>query len=620
MAEPNLQPPHEAAYANVPPSERTARFVKAALHFLCLQFREDKMRRQIQLRPVQAKRGGAPGVIPDITAYLNLVFDRGIPDLLMRGPLYNQMPLWPHVYYCLRAGYPGIALEVLQQCLKDGCSDRGVALYHQCLAAYERNSEKRCLPMDLLESLTQYYWLELRSGPDPYQRACFVLISKMDPSVGDKMAMPDSDYSLLFYSVEDYLWLRLNLVHLHGDQSLPVSLSGYQLSLSTVRQEMRNFGPAHFDPNGDSPLFYAFVLILLGLFSDAINYLDHNADAIAEAAHIAFVLYHYGVLYDRPVSSGVVPETESQSPYFVEYPQLLWRYVQRFAHTDPVAAAVYLFTIREHEVRNELLQKLILETKQFEVLLGASPSELARGRTSGRNKGALEELWALGAAGPATGGWLSVVEAAAVQAENVGDRESAIKLYDVAGLKDRVIAILLDCMSAELLSRGSSTRANVIAQAKEYAWKLESRMASARTGVEERAERLKRSFFVLLALYEFLDYVWEERYEEAQKVLEKVNLLPTNDSELLAKTQELKVGGGVWADAICDRMPDIVLAAMEVLVKLHAKCRQGREMVGWTAGQLRAQAKTLVNFSGMMSNVSADISARVVRLEVLMSY
>lgn len=81
--------------------------------FLCVQFCEDKMRRETEQRPIQARRGGMPGVQADIRAYLNLIFDRGIPAQLCRELMYDGMPLWAYIYYLFRAGYYMEALKLL---------------------------------------------------------------------------------------------------------------------------------------------------------------------------------------------------------------------------------------------------------------------------------------------------------------------------------------------------------------------------------------------------------------------------------------------------------------------------------------------------------------------------
>lgn len=618
-------PPPEGAFGGMYTAEDRRKSCIGAYRFLCLQFREDKMKREIELRPVEAKRGGVPGMKADVKAYLNLIFDRGVPDQLAGGTRYDGLPIWPQIYYCLRAGSRETALEIARGALRTGCTDASVTLIEQCLHASITAGERGALPEPLLERLVQDYGLSAQRGEDPYQRVCYVVLARLDPAAGDKIALPDSDYSLLFYSIEDYLWLRLSVVRLEGDEKAPDSLAMYQLSLRSIQEEVRSFGPSHFDPQGDTPAFYALVLLLTCQFAEAIRYLDRGARAIAEATHIAYTLYYYGMLRETVGLEATDDKDSDDACFRFDYAELLWRYISRFSRTDPTAAAVYLFTLRDGGVRKGLLRRLLLETKEFDLLLGSKP--VRSGSRVDRQVGVLEELWPLGGRDAAHGGgWMSLVEDAAAAAEESGDRTSAVQLYDVAGVRGKVVAILIDKLSAELTSRDTPARTRGFEEATEYRRQLENDRINRpleRVHGDMLLNQLMPSFDLLLSMGEFFDLVWQKQFERAWELLDKVDFLPRNDAQLVAKTSELKVGGGVWADAVCDRVPEIVLGAMEVLAALHSmQRRSGREIGGtglWSTGTLRTAARTLVNFSGMLPNVSADISARLVRLDVLMN-
>ncbi|CDF32910.1 unnamed protein product [Chondrus crispus] len=534
----------------------------------------------------------------------------------------DGLPIWPQVYYCLRAGSRETGLEILVDALQAGCTDASVILIEQCLRASLTAGERGALPEMLLERLVQEYGLSVQRGEDPYERACYVVLGRLDPAAGDKLALPDSDYSLLFYSIEDYLWLRLSIVRLDTDERAPESLRMYELPMKCIQEEVRRFGPAHFDPQGDTPTFYAFVLLLTGQFSAAIEYLDGGARAIAEATHVAYILYYYGILREP---GGVDAGAADGANFCFDYAELLWRYVTRFSRTDATAAAVYLFTLRDGVVRKELLQRLVLETKEFDLLLGTKAfRDDGRG---GRQAGVLQELWPLGGRDGTVGGsWMSVVADAARAADEAGDRASAVQLYDVAGARGKVVGILIDRLSAELTSRNTASRDVTFKEAMKYRQGLENdRMHRPLERMEGDVllGQLLPSLDLLLGMGEFFELIWEKQFERAWELLDKMDFLPRTDGQLVSKISELKVGGGVWADAVCDRVPEIVLGAMEVLAGLHGmQRRSGREIGGsglWSTQTLRTAAKTLVNFSGMLPNVSADVSARLVRLDVLMN-
>lgn len=575
-----------------------------AHRFLCLQFREDKMRREIETRPVEARRGGVPGVRADVRAFLNLVFDRGVPDQLARGPMYDGMPVWSFVYYFLRAGFVEEASLLVDDAISIGCMHGNLRLFSECLHAYIESGDKRALPRELSERLVQEYGVSVKRGDDPYQRVCFVVIARVDPSAGDKVALLDSDYGLLFYSIEDYLWLRLSVARLQGDEPLPEALAAYELTLPAVGEEIRRFGPSHFNAHGDSATFYALVLILTGQFKEAITYLEERARALTEATHIAFILYYYGMIRDRGSLDSSVGNgrNEANNQYVVDYSGLIWRYASQTSRSDVGVAAIYVFTIEDSMMRKELLKKLLLESKGFDILVG---------RTGGG--GMLSELWSKREMDKEGGmdGWRMVVVEAGEEAERKGDRESALKLYDIAGVQGKMMNIYLNRVSAEVSSQVSVHRQRVLDEARRYL--AEIRTKGADSGVSDKE---LGSLQVLLEMGEFFSLRWQEKHEEALTVLERMRILPKDDEEVMSKVRELGYGSGSWTEAVIDRVPDLVVAAMEVLSNVYTE-RDG--ISEEERRRLRRWAKSIVNLSGMMRNLSADMSARLVGLEVIMN-
>lgn len=615
--------PREGVYGGLYLPHDRRRACLGAWRFLCLQFREDKMRHEVALRPVQAARGGVPGILGDVRAYLKLAFSRGVPEELESGPHVHGLPLWPQVYFCLRSGDFTAALTLLQTCNEAGGGNPSTGLLEECVRSFIASKEMRQLPDAWLTKLVQDYGLHARRGRDAYYRVCCVVLARLNPAAGDKMALPDSDYDQLFQSIEDYLWLRLSIARIDGDAAPPGALSTYALPLREVQQEMQEFGAAHFDPRGDSPLFYALVLVLTGQYAAAVAYLDSVANASAEAVHIAFVLYYYGML--REGSSGGRGEDSggalSDACLTVDFASLVWSYVLRFAKSDPTAAVVYLFTIRDGATRDHYLKKLLLETRQVELLAGAASLDAA----TGKQQSVLEEMWPLaGREGASRGGWQSIVEAAASDAEEMAETEMAMMLFDVCGRYGRVVRILIDRLATELTARGSSVRQRLVAGARAYRQKLESRGvgASATRQRDEMLDRCLPTVDALLRLCEFYDRLWQRDFEDAWRILQATAILPVSEEQLVGKTLELRPGGsGVWLDKLCERVPDVLLAAMECIAALYAIAQRRRDSVARSAAsrELRGAARVLVNFSAMMPHNSADVSARLVRLEVLMT-
>lgn len=596
--------PSIAAFQKCSPGDLARRTCIGAHRYLCLQFREDKMRREIEGRPVEARRGGIPGVKADVRAFLNLVFDRGVPEQLAKGPMYDGMPVWAFVYYCLRAGFVEEAVQVVDDTITNGFMEESLQLYSECLHAFLDSGDRRILPRHLLEKLMQHYGLVAKRGDDPYQRVCYIVIARVDPAGGDKVSLLDSDYGLLFYSIEDYLWLRLSVARMEGDSALPDSLSTYGVSLRDIGDEIRKFGPAHFNTEGDSATFYALVLILTGQFSEAIGYLEEKARALTEATHIAFVLYYYGMIRDGGVSRRHGSDADDVGKeLLVDYARVVWRYASQLSRSDAGIAALYVFTIRDIMVRKELVKRLLLEGKGYEVLLGRNG-----------DGGVLAELWNKEELGGDLGldGWKTVVVEAAEEAERKGERDCALQLYEIGGVMHKMAEIHMNRVSVEVSCRGSQKRERVLKEGREYV---------RRCGVNgERlavSEKVMGSLRVLLEMGEFLDLRWNGKLEEALVVLERMRILPKDEGDVMTKVSELGLGSVVWCEGVIERVPELIVVGMEVLAGVYGKRGDGGE--NEEGKRLRGWARSIVNLSGMMRNLSADMSARLVGLEVLIN-
>lgn len=609
--------PREGEYSGLLLPNDRRRTMLGALRFICLQFREDKMRHEVASNPVQAQRGGVPGIQADVRAYLNIMYARGTPDELLSGPLVHGVPLWSQIYYCLRSGDLDAAHALVLDSLKGNDFDNSVVLYEECLRSFISSGDQRRIPDELLTRLVQDYGLRARNGGDPYKRVCFVVIARLDPAAGDKMALQDVDYDYLFRNVEDYLWLQLSIARIDDDSSLPNALSSYELPLRNLQQQMRDFGPAHFDPRGDQAVFYAHILLLTGQFSEAITYLDRVTDSSAEAVHIAFVLYYYGML--REGDTGEEEDNHrndalSHQCLEVDYPSVLWRYVMQFAATDPTCAVVYLFTVRDSGKRNELLTKLLLETKQLKILVGAVGLSEPDPSLAGA-KSVFEEMWPLaGREGVTSGGWLGVAEAAAVMADEKGDTETAISLFNVCRKYGKVALLLINRLSAELTSRGAPIRERLERDARAFVKKLSSSLMDTRQ--DGLLEACMPTLEMMLRLYTFFAQVWAKDYQRAWTVLQETGLLPMNAEQLVMKTRELRPGA-MWRDKLSERIPDIVLATMECIVEMYGEAQRKRELRN--VREMKEKAKVLINFSAMMPGSSADLSARLMRYEVMLT-
>lgn len=581
--------------------EKLQRQVCLGAHrYLCLQYREDKMKKEIELRPMEARRGGLPGVRSDVRAFLNLVFDRGLPEQLTSGPMHEGMPVWAFVFYCLRSGYLEEAAQFVEDCVNEGSPDRSLRLFSECVRSFVDSGEKRSLSSHLLERLIQEYRVSVKDGADPYCRVCYIIIARVDPNRGDAIALVDSDYGLLFYSIEDYLWLRLSVARLDGDDALPASLSVYGLSLNEIGEEIKQFGPGHFNADGNSAFFYSLVLILTGEFRKAVKYLAEKGRALTEAVHIAYIMYHYGMTRDVRHSEAGTMSEDGGSEFEVDYARLVWDYASRLCRNDPGGAVLYIFTIRDRTLRRELLKKILVEFRGIEAVVGRHGHD-----------GVMSMLWMREEFDGDSGreGWRTVVVEAGEEAEKRGEREKALKLYDIGGFTSRIADIHLKRLGGEVSYKGSNLRERAVREAVVFVRECEDKVG----GVI--SEKVIDSLHALISMAEFFDLRWAEKYNEAVVLMEQMAIVPKSEAELGNKVMELSFGSRIWTNEVIERVPDLIVGAMEVLGALY---RRGSGSSN-ERSKLRHWARILVNLCGMMRNLSADMSARLVGLEVLMT-
>mmetsp|Transcript_10037 Transcript_10037/g.20321 ORF Transcript_10037/g.20321 Transcript_10037/m.20321 type:complete len:855 (-) Transcript_10037:1565-4129(-) len=578
----------------VRPSQDGAVFSSAGAR-QCLEalFLESKLRPAIESNPVASRRGGEPGLRADIAAYVSLIFERGVPAFLRGGPTAGQLPLWPQVYYALRCGDMSIAEQILLEASAFLESDQSCS-FLDFFKAFKESGERWCLPEAQLTQLIQEFTLHVARSSDPYKRLCYVVLSGLDPTHSESINLVDFDYNLLVNSMEDFAWLKLCSIRDSSSNPFSSPGSSSKAGIEKLREEVSHFGPGHFDPDGKRPFLYAFLLLLCGDFEGAIEYLAGVCRSLTDVVHVALLLRKLKLLSLKT------------------YLMVVIRYVDLFAAVSVAEAALYYFTISELEERQELLSRLVIQTRQLEILFGDS----RKPRNSRR--GALDELWQLeGASRGRRVERTDLLNKAGDDARALGDRELARKLYEYSGNFDASTSILLNLMNVELAKKDSAKREKLYKEAKEWQVRFE------RTEELPTENRLLRSFNIMVGLYEFFNLVWGAKYEKAWEVLNALDFLPLSSSQVIPKLDQFGRGGS-YVDDVGDAVSVIIITAMELVTTLHSELRRSnRGSNGMTSSigleQLEASAHALLTFAGMMNFDGPEVSAKLVRLQVLLT-
>ena len=140
-----------------------------------------------------------------------------------------------------------------------------------------------------------------------------------------------------------------------------------------------------------------------------------------------------------------------------------------------------------------------------------------------------------------------------------------------------------------------------------------------------------RSFKTLLSLYEFVDLFYAGKLEAAWAFFKKLSFLPVSSEQVLIKATELRPGTHEYEDAVIEKVPEILLLAMELLVELHGRARRAESLADVRGDRVMVKdarsermeysqaAQFLVNLSGMLQFPFAELSSKLIRLQVMMT-
>lgn len=248
----------------------------------------DQVETLIARNPREASLGGIPTVVNKIRAYIRVRNIR--KDLAPDGMVLQTIEddyCWALVFFLLRCGQANEAAKYVAEKNQAFQSfDRNFVTY---LTKYATNPDRR-LPRNLQDKLQQDYQSRTRIAPensiDPYQIACYKVIGRCELS--------KRSIDSIGQGVEDWIWLQFNLAREVNRAEEPAN---ELFGLEEVRETIREIGQRHFSPGSENSGgfgTYFFLLILAGLFEQAVAYLYSHS--YVSAVHFAIALDFYGLL------------------------------------------------------------------------------------------------------------------------------------------------------------------------------------------------------------------------------------------------------------------------------------------------------------------------------------
>ncbi|KAJ2706279.1 nuclear pore complex subunit, partial [Coemansia sp. D1744] len=200
--------------------------------------------------PHDANVGGIPSTNRKIRGYLNVQFGRlgRVPAFL---EMFNDEAIWAHMYTLYRCGFKQELLKYaldMEDIITD--SDPGFVAHLKGFC-------------DQAAAIRSDIPVTAASLEDPYKAALYKVLGRGNVS---KKAAAE-----VVQTTEDYLWSSLAVVR---DAEQIAAATGHpRNTLESLQALMLKYGPGHFDPNGNNPLLYFRVLLLCGLFENAVDFL-----------------------------------------------------------------------------------------------------------------------------------------------------------------------------------------------------------------------------------------------------------------------------------------------------------------------------------------------------------
>lgn len=543
----------------------------------------------------EATLGGVPGVYHLVQSFLNVRLSS--PSQALEDIYLDGNPVWPIIYYCIRCGDFTAAIYAAN------AAGHSLTEFTPFLTEYAQSGDRR-LNSNSENKIRMMYRRSVRTTSDPYKRAVFCVIGCCDVT---------DDHSEIADKVDDYLWLKLNQLRPEDGKD------GAQLDYMTLAQLqtklLEDYGENHFNAL-QNPFLYFQVLFLTAQFEAAIEFLSRTEYLRSHAVHVAITLFEQNLL-SLPASyhTPILSKSSAEKPYkhCLNFARLIMIYTRKFQETDPREALQYFYFLRdlkgtkEQNLFMQCVSELVLETREIEMLLGRLEQDGCR------TSGLIDAFH---------GDTQKVIEIVAADSEEKGMFEDAAVLYDLAKKHEKVLEVMNKLLSQDVshVSAPQSRRDRLRTKAFEIGHRYK---AHGNTASKETAG----TFFILLDLINFFDQYHLNNYQEALDIMQRLNLIPFRSEEIEERVNNFRL----YSDEIRKNLPDILLAAMNILCN---QCKKARTAGGLPAfpeangperneeyiTYLRKQARCLITFAGMIPyRMPGDTNARLVQLEVMMN-
>ncbi|ODV96352.1 hypothetical protein PACTADRAFT_49715 [Pachysolen tannophilus NRRL Y-2460] len=530
----------------------------------------------------------------------------------------NSMPIWAMIFYLLRAGWYEDALTLTEENIEN------FHKFEKSFPVYLRsyiNSPERKLPEELHERLHaefNQYFKHLNKETDPFKYAIYKIIGRCD--------LTRKNLPYITLSVEDWLWTHLTLTKEDNIENDPIH---ERYTILDLQKTIEQLGPDNFNNSNNNPL-YLQALMLSGSYELAVQYLYSSNEV--NAVHLAISLSYYGLLR---VTKTVVDSLIAVNDFGqreLNFSGLLIAYTRTFKISDPRIAVEYLTLIcmtggndqerkQEQEICLEYLRKLILETREFKLLLG----EIKKNGV--RVPGFIEEKKKLLLLEGENDYLQKVTEQAAIRADEEGRTDDSILLHQLSG-EYNIVINLVNTLLGELLniteldkplrSPLGSTQEDIVSVAERL---MESYSTNAEVSLKIELKK-KETCSKLLYIVKIRGFFVNQDWERCLKYLGALDFIPASLYKTdLNKLREMAQNVQSLDDSIARNISSLLIMTMTCVSQLTYSLVHS-EYRGQTKDerlqQLKQISKNCMIFAGLVEyKMPQEIYTMLINLESL---
>lgn len=556
------------------------RVVSRSRTFLELQFFEyaDSIFRK------KVSEKGLPTIINKIKSFIDSQKLNANGNLLM----VNGTPIWALIFYLLRAGCQEEALSLVLE--HQAVFKKVEQSFVSYFKAYVNSPDKR-LPEPLVTKIQNEFNHNIKNSidGDPYRYAVYKIIGRCQLS--------RRNISNIALTIEDWLWVHLMLIR--EDSQVEYDPVYEKYTLPDFQEIILSYGANKFTAN------YLQVLLLCGLYDQAGKYAFQINEI--DGVHLTIGLANYGLLQNATHQTV----NSSKGSHFSK---MLGSYIESFKFSDPRIAVEYLILIclfsDQIETCHEALRELVLETREFSILLGKINAAGVRvpGKIEQRKSLIALERDFLN----------KITEQAAITADKEGRIYDSLLLYQLSEEYEIVISIV-NKLLGEFLSNTELDQLLIEGNSETNPILIAENFLSLYQDISVKNKEVCKQ---LLEIAEIRHIFLEKDWDLCLKKVEELDILPVNPNTDLGSTRLKAEELTYLNESLLRNVPNLLIITMTCVAHKNEQIQKSAfngSIKEEKLKELRLIAKNCVVFAGMVQyKMPRETFSLLIGLEALL--